>query len=104
MLLILSFVFGLSTIYLNNYEEFPVKLFTISFVFSVGTLFILTILDSQLSNFYCIWPLQLIELTGLLDKNPTVFYNDWYTVSMTFSLLLQSAIIYFLTSKLAIKK
>ncbi|MEL0660082.1 hypothetical protein V6255_13150 [Psychromonas arctica] len=85
------------------YEVLPVKLFTISFVFSVATLFILIMLDSELSNLYCVWPLQLLEATGLLGNNTDSFYNNWYSFSMTFSLFVQSAVIYFLTSKLAAK-
>ncbi|MDN2664712.1 hypothetical protein [Psychromonas sp. 14N.309.X.WAT.B.A12] len=80
------------------------KLFTISFVFSVMTLFMLVFLDAGLSNLYCTWPLYFIEKTGILGNDIVTFYNDWYTVSMSFSLLVQSAIIYFLTSKLAPEK
>jgi hypothetical protein len=76
------------------------KVFTISFVFSVITLFILVMLDSGLSRLYCVWPLHLIEATGLLGNNPENFYNNWYELSMTFSLFVQSTIIYLLTSRL----
>lgn len=85
-------------------EVLLVKVFTISFVFSVITLFILAVLDSSLSNLYCIWPLHLIVATGILGNNVGSFYNNWYELSMTFSLLVQSTIIYFLTSKLNTKK
>lgn len=76
------------------------KVFTISFIFSVLTLFILVILDSGLSNLYCVWPLRLVEATGLLGNNPAGFYNNWYELSMAFSLLVQSTVIYVLTSRL----
>ncbi|WP_413699634.1 hypothetical protein ACLKMH_19735 [Psychromonas sp. KJ10-10] len=76
------------------------KVFTIAFVFSVVTLFILMILDTGLSNLYCVWPLHIIEATGILGNNPEGFYNDWLQISMTFSLLVQTSIIYFLTSRL----
>lgn len=76
------------------------KVFTIAFVFSVITLFTLMMLDSGLSNLYCVWPLHLIEATGILGNNSEGFYNDWLQISMTFSLLVQTSIIYFLTSRL----
>ena len=77
-----------------------VKIFTISFVFSVITLFLLMILDSELSNLYCVWPLKLIEATGVLGNNAPNFYYDWYELSMAFSLFVQSAVIYVITSRL----
>ena len=76
------------------------KVFTISFVFSVLTLSVLIFLDSGLSYFYCVWPLHLIKATGILGNNYAVFYDDWYQVSIAFSLLVQSTVIYILTSKL----
>ncbi|PKG39131.1 hypothetical protein CXF74_10090 [Psychromonas sp. Urea-02u-13] len=76
------------------------KVFTISFLFSVTTLFLLVILDSGLSNLYCVWPLHLIEATGVLGNNAGGFYNNWYELSMAFSLLVQSTVIYALTSRL----
>lgn len=76
------------------------KIFTISFVFSVITLFLLIILDSELSNLYCVWPLHLIKATGALGSNPEDFYNNWYELSMAFSLLVQSTVIYIFTSRL----
>ncbi|WP_284203225.1 hypothetical protein [Psychromonas marina] len=76
------------------------KVFTISFIFSVITLFILVILDSGLSNLYCVWPLHLIKATGLLGNDADVFYNNWYEFSMAFSLLAQSTVIYVFTLKL----
>ncbi|MBB1274020.1 hypothetical protein [Psychromonas sp. SR45-3] len=80
------------------------KIFTISFVFSVMTLFLLMVLDGELSNLYCVWPLNLIEATGVLGNNAPAFYYDWYEFSMAFSLLLQSAFIYAITSRLMHKK
>ena len=76
------------------------KIFTISFVFSVLTLFLLIVLDSELSTLYCVWPIKLIEATGLLGNNADSFYIDWFEVSMAFSLLVQSAVIYIITSRL----
>ena len=88
----------------SKHEVLLVKVFTISFVFSVITLFLLVILDSGLSNLYCVWPLHLITLTGVLGNNTADFYNNWYEFSMAFSLLAQSTVIYVLTSKLNKKK
>lgn len=89
---------------LGKYGVLLVKVFTISFVFSVLTLFLLMNLDSGLSNLYCVWPLNLIEATGVLGNNAQVFYYDWYELSMAFSLLVQSAVIYVFTSRLIHKK
>jgi len=76
------------------------KVFTISFIFSVVTLFLLIIFDSALANLYCVWPIHLIEATGVLGDNSSAFYFDWYEVSMAFSLLVQSSVIYLCTSRL----
>jgi hypothetical protein len=65
------------------------------------TLFILIVLDSDLSHFYCVWPLHLIAATGVLGDNAGDFYNDWYVYSMTFSLFVQSAVVYLLTVRLS---
>lgn len=85
---------------MSQYEVPLVKIFTISFVFSVITLFLLMILDAELSNLYCVWPLNLIKVTGVLGDNYPNFYYDWYQVSMAFSLLVQSTAIYLITSRL----
>ena len=76
------------------------KVFTISFLFSVITLFLLIVLDSELSNLYCVWPLHIIAATGILGNNTADFYYNWYELSMAFSLLVQSSVIYFLTLRL----
>lgn len=68
------------------------------------TLFLLMVLDGELSNLYCVWPLHLIEEAGLLGSNAPNFYYDWYELSMAFSLLVQSAVIYAITSRLINKK
>ena len=68
------------------------------------TLFLLMVLDGELSNLYCVWPLKIIEATGVLGNNAPAFYYDWYEFSMAFSLLLQSAFIYAITSRLMRKK
>ncbi len=62
------------------------------------------VLDGELSNLYCVWPLHLIDATGVLGNNASAFYYDWYEVSMAFSLLVQSTVIYMITSKLINKK
>ena len=62
------------------------------------------VLDGELSNLYCVWPLNLIEATGVLGNNVPAFYYDWYELSMAFSLLVQSAVIYMITSRLINKK
>ncbi|MEL0628284.1 hypothetical protein [Psychromonas aquatilis] len=80
------------------------KVFTISFVFSIATLFILVLLDSSLANLYCVWPLHLLATTGFLGDNLNSIYHDWYEVSMTVSLLTQTLIIYLLTARLSKKK
>lgn len=80
------------------------KIFTISFVFSIVTLFLLAMVDRSLSNLYCVWPLHLIAATGILGNNAGSFYNSWYEVSMAFSLLVQSTVIYALTSRLSANK
>mgnify|MGYP003625736496 CR=1 FL=1 len=64
------------------------------------TLFLLMVVDSGLSNLYCVWPLNLIEATGVLGNNAPGFYYDWYELSMAFSLLVQSTVIYMITSRL----
>jgi len=62
------------------------------------------VIDGELSNLYCVWPLNLIELTGVLGNNAPVFYYDWFEFSMTFSLLVQSAVMYTITLRLMHKK
>ncbi|CCK76974.1 hypothetical protein OLEAN_C27980 [Oleispira antarctica RB-8] len=41
-----------------------------------------------------VWPLALVELTGVMGTNPEGIYNRWYDVSIVFSLFIQSIVIF----------
>ena len=56
------------------------------------------------ANFIAIWPLDLVELTGLMGNSPEGFYNNWIDVSVAFSWFFQSSVLFVMLQIGASKK
>ena len=77
------------------------KTIAISILIPVITLVIAAVSQSHLANLIAIWPLQLLELTGIMGINPEGFYNKWIDYSLAFSIFFQVLTIYLLLKIIA---
>lgn len=53
-----------------------------------------TLLAQDIAHLLTIWPLKLIEATGVMGSNPEGFYNKWIDTSLIASLCVQSITLY----------
>jgi len=72
-----------------------IKIACLSIFLPILVLIVSVLLDlGMILHFLVVWPLSLVELTGVMGNNPEGFYNNWYAVSIAFSLMFLSTVIF----------
>ena len=55
----------------------------------------------EIANFITVWPLHVLNYVGVFGNSPEGFYNEWYTHSLSFSLLTQMSALFVATKYFA---
>ncbi len=72
-----------------------VKILLISVISPILILAVSAYTVTIVAHYISIWPLMLLELTGIMGENPEGFYGQWYDISIIMSLIIQAVVIFF---------